>query len=500
MAITDEPAARTAAPETFDSMSPATGTVVGSFPIDGPEEVAAAIARARPAAIWWAELGFDGRRRRLLAFKRLLAQRSGELCELVHRENGKPTDDALIEVLLATEHLDWAARRAERVLRPRRVAPSLLTRNQRAWVEYQPFGVLGVIGPWNYPVFTPLGSIGYGLAAGNAVVFKPSEHTPAVAAWLRDRFAEVVPEQPVFQLVTGFGPTGEALCRAGVDKLVFTGSAATGRKVLHASADRLTPVLLELGGKDAMVVDDDADLDAAASAAVWGAIANAGQTCIAIERVYAVAPIYDRFVDKVVVRARQLRSGSAKDADLGPITMPGQLEVIRRHLDDALARGARALVGGAEAVHPPFAEPVVLVDVPEDALVMREETFGPVLPIVRVRDAEEAVARANASRYGLGSAVFGRRRANALARALRAGMTSVNSVQSFAGVPALPFGGVGDSGFGRIHGDHGLRELSTVKSVVRQRFGLPLEVTTFERPARTMPLLGKLMRLRHGRS
>jgi acyl-CoA reductase-like NAD-dependent aldehyde dehydrogenase len=303
----------------------------------------------------------------------------------------------------------------------------------------------------NYPVFTPLGSIGYGLAAGNAVVFKPSEHTPAVAAWLRDRFAEVVPEQPVLQLVTGFGATGEALCRAGVDKLVFTGSPATGRKVLHACADRLTPVLLELGGKDAMVVDDDA----AATAAVWGAIANAGQTCIGIERVDAVAPVYDRFVEKVVERATRLRARDAADADLGPITMPGQLDVIRRHLDDALARGANALVGGPDSVHPPFAEPVVLVDVPEDALIMREETFGPVLPVVRVRDAEDAAARANASPYGLGGAVFGRRRANALARALRAGMVSVNSVQQFAAVPALPFGGVGESGFGRIHGAQG---------------------------------------------
>jgi succinate-semialdehyde dehydrogenase/glutarate-semialdehyde dehydrogenase len=500
MAITEEPAAREAARERFDSVSPATGAVVGSFPVDGPDEVAAAVARARLAAVWWRDLGFDGRRKRLLAFKGVLARRCDELCELVHRENGKPTDDALIEVLLATEHLDWAARRAGRVLRPRRVAPSLLTRNQRAWVEYQPFGVLGVIGPWNYPVFTPLGSVGYGLAAGNAVVFKPSEHTPAVAAWLRDRFAEVVPEQPVLELVTGFGPTGEALCRAGVDKLVFTGSPATGRKVLHACADSLTPVLLELGGKDAMVVDEDADLDAAATAAVWGGIANAGQTCIGIERVYAVAPVYDRFVEKVVERAGRLRAGDAASADLGPITMPGQLDVIRRHLDDALARGAKALVGGPDSVHPPFAEPVVLVDVPEDALIMREETFGPVLPVVRVRDAEEAAARANASPYGLGGAVFGRRRADALARALRAGMVSVNSVQQFAAVPALPFGGVGESGFGRIHGDQGLRELSTVKAVVRQRFAVPLEVTSFQRSARTMPLLGKLLRLRHGRS
>jgi succinate-semialdehyde dehydrogenase / glutarate-semialdehyde dehydrogenase len=497
---TNVPTTAATTPASFDSVSPATGEPVGSFPVDGPEQVAAAVARAREAGAWWAGLGFAERKARLLAFKRLLARRADELCDLVHRENGKPRDDALIEVLLVTEHLDWAARHARRVLRPRRVSPSLLTRNLSAWVEHQPFGVVGVIGPWNYPVFTPLGSIGYALAAGNAVVFKPSEQTPAVGRWLQQTFAEVVGERPVFQVVTGFGATGEALCRSGVDKIAFTGSPATGRKVMAACAERLTPVVLELGGKDAMIVDADADLDAAARAAVWGGIANAGQTCIGIERVYAVAPVYDRFVEKVVERARELRAGAAADADLGPITMPGQLDVIRRHLDDALARGGTALVGGAESVHPPFAEPVVLVDVPEDALVMREETFGPVLPITRVRDLDEAVARANGLGYGLGGAVFGRRRAAATASALRAGMVSVNSVQSYAGVAALPFGGVGESGFGRIHGEQGLRELSVPKSVVRQRVRLPLDVTTFERPASTMDRLRQVIRLRHGRS
>jgi len=305
----------------------------------------------------------------------------------------------------------------------------------------------------------------------------------------------------VLQVVTGFGDTGAALARAGADKLAFTGSPATGRKVMAACAERLTPVLLELGGKDAMIVDDDADVDAAASAAVWGGMANAGQTCIAIERVYAVDAVYDRFVAKAAEIARGVRVGAEPDAGIGPITMPGQLEVIKRHLDDAFARGAKAMVGGPDAVHPPFADPVILVDVAEDALIMREETFGPVLPVVRVRDADEALARANADAgsYGLGGAVFGKRRAEALATALRAGMTSVNSVQLYAAVPALPFGGVGQSGFGRTHGAHGLREFSLVKAVARQRVKLPVELTSFRRPAATVPLLARMLRLRHGR-
>ncbi len=351
----------------------------------------------------------------------------------------------------------------------------------------------------NYPLFTPMGSIGYALAAGNAVVFKPSELTPAVGRWLVDAFAEVVPEQPVLQLVTGFGATGNALCKSGVDKLAFTGSPPTGRKVMAACADTLTPVLLELGGKDVMIVDDDADVDAAAAAAVWGGCANAGQTCIGIERVYATAGVYDRFVAKAVELASGVHAGPEPDAAIGPVTMARQVEVIRRHLEDALARGARALVGGAESVHPPYVDPVVLVDVPEDALVMREETFGPVLPIIRVADGDEAVARANASGYGLASAVYGKRDAERLASALNAGMTSINAVQMVAAVPALPFGGVGESGFGRIHGAEGLREFARVKATTRLRFPLPFVLTSFQRPRSLIPMVKRSMRLRHGR-
>ena len=334
-------AARATSARSFDSTSPATGEVVGTFPLDGPEQAAAAVARAREATGGWAGLGFDGRRRALLAYKALLVRRTDELVALVHRENGKPTADALIEVLMIVEHLDWAARNAARVLGPRRARGNLVLANHAASVEYQPLGVIGVIGPWNYPVFTPLGSIAYALAAGNAVVFKPSELTPAVGCFLADTFAEAVGDQPVLQVVTGDGATGHALCLAGVDKVALTGSPATGRKVMAACAERLTPVVLELGGKDAMIVDADADLDAAASQAVWGGMANAGQTCLAIERVYVVEGVYDRFLDRVVELAGRVRPGPGAEADIGPITLPAQLEVIRRHLADAFHR-ARA--------------------------------------------------------------------------------------------------------------------------------------------------------------
>ncbi|SCL18511.1 Acyl-CoA reductase [Micromonospora nigra] len=480
------------------STSPATGAEAGRLPVAGPQDVAAAVRRAREAGAWWSGLGSAERRRRLLRWRALLARRIDTLAELVHTEGGKPVADAVVEIVTAVEHVDWAARNAARVLGPRRVRSRLILAEHSAHLEYQPYGVVGVIGPWNYPVFTPIGSVAYALAAGNAVVLKPSEYTPAVGQWLVDSFAEVVPEQPVFTAVHGLGDVGAALCRSGVDKLAFTGSTATAKKVMAACAESLTPVLLEAGGKDAMIVDSDADLDAAAEACVWGAMTNAGQTCIGIERVYAVEPVFDAFVAKVVQRAGRLTVG-ADDSDVGPITMPSQLDVIRRHIDDALARGGRAVLGGPEAVRPPYVHPTVLVDVPEDSVAVREETFGPTLTVTRVRDADEAVRRANALSYGLGGSVFGRRQAVAIARRLRSGMASVNSALTFAGMSTLPFGGVGESGFGRIHGEDGLREFGRAKAITRRRARSLLPSTTFDRTPADVARLVKAVRAMYGR-
>ncbi|WFE46714.1 aldehyde dehydrogenase family protein [Verrucosispora sp. WMMD1129] len=480
------------------STSPATGDEAGRVPVAAAVDVERAVERARAAGQWWAGLGFTERRERLLRWRRLLAQRMEELAGLMHAEGGKPVADALVEIVTAVEHVDWAARNARRVLGPRRVRSRLVLAEFSAHLEYQPHGVVGVIGPWNYPVFTPIGSIAYALAAGNAVVFKPSEYTPVVGQWLVDSFAEVVPEHPVLTAVHGLGDVGAALCRAGVDKLAFTGSTATAKKVMAACAESLTPVLLEAGGKDAMIVDADADLDAAAEACVWGAMTNAGQTCIGIERAYAVEPVFDAFVDKVVERAGRLTVGP-RDADIGPITMPSQLDVIRRHIEDAVARGGRAVLGGPEAVRPPYAHPTVLVEVPEQAAAVREETFGPTLTINRVRTADEALARANALPYGLGGSVFGQRRAVAIARRLRSGMASVNSTLTFAGMSTLPFGGVGESGFGRIHGEDGLREFARAKAVTRRRGRSLLPSTTFERTPADVARLVKAVKLLYGR-
>lgn len=480
------------------STSPATGAEAGRFRVATEADVHEAVQRARTAGEWWAGLGFTGRRERLLRWRGVLARRIEELAELVHTEGGKPVGDAVVEILTALEHIDWAARNARRVLGPRRVRTRLILAEFTGHLEYQPYGVVGVIGPWNYPVFTPIGSAAYALAAGNAVVFKPSEYTPAVGQWLVDRFAEVVPEQPVFQAVHGLGDVGAALCRSGVAKLAFTGSTATARKVMAACAETLTPVLLEAGGKDAMIVDADADLDAAAEACVWGALTNAGQTCIGIERVYAVDQVFDAFVDRVVAKAGRLTVGP-DGADIGPITMPSQVDVIRRHIEDAVARGGRPVLGGPDAVQPPYVHPTVLVDVPEDSAAVREETFGPTVTVNRVRDVDEAVERANALPYGLGGSVFGRKRAVAVARRLRSGMAAVNSTLTFAGMSTLPFGGVGESGFGRIHGEDGLREFGRAKSVTRRRARSLLPSMTFERTPADVARLVKVAKLMYGR-
>jgi len=457
---------------TFEVRSPATGEVLATLPVHGPDDVHAAVARARRAAQVWSALSYAERRSHLLDYRRELVRRMDEMIDTVHRENGKPRADAASELMLVVNHLTHAANRAETLFASRSVGAGMLA-NFKAKVSYHPYGVIGVIGPWNYPIFTPTGSIAYALAAGNTVVFKPSELTPLSGKLLVECAQAAIPIPDVLQLVTGFGETGSALARSKVDKIAFTGSPATGRRVMAAAAENLTPVLMELGGKDAMIVAGDADIEKAARAAVFGGLTNAGQACISVERVYVADAVYDQFVSRVVEHVKQVRVGNADDSHYGAMTMERQVEIVREHVAEALSRGARALTGGLDGFRGRFIDPVVLVDVTPDMKIMREETFGPVLPIMRVANADEAVRLANETSYGLGSAVFAKVGAERIADRLRAGMTSVNAVIAFAGIPTLPFGGVGESGFGRIHGDEGMLEFVRVKATATERMALP---------------------------
>lgn len=483
------------------SYDPRTSELLGDYAMMGADEVTRTIREAKSAQKWWAGLGSAGRKRWLLDWKKAIAKRAADLVEVVVQETGKPHDDAWLEVMLAVEHLDWAAKNAGKVLDRHKVRSGLVAINQASSVGYEPLGVVGVIGPWNYPVYTPMGSIAYALAAGNAVVFKPSELTPGTGTWLAETWRTLAPNQPVFQVVTGDADTGAALCRSRVDKVAFTGSAATARKVLAICAESLTPAVIEGGGKDAMIVGADAKLDDAAEAAVFGGMGNAGQTCVGVERVYAVETVFDDFVALVEKKARKLKPGADRGAAYGPMTREAQVEVVRNHVRDALDKGGTAVVGGLDSIREPYIQPIVLVDVPEDSIAVTEETFGPVLVINRVRDLSEAIARANATSYALGASVFTRdtRTGQWVAERLRAGVVTINSVLGFAGVAALPFGGVGDSGFGRIHGADGLREFSRVKSIARQKRRAPLHLLTMDRKARHLRLSKWVFKTRHAR-
>jgi acyl-CoA reductase-like NAD-dependent aldehyde dehydrogenase len=462
------------------SYNPATGEVVGTVPVHTAAEVDAAVARARVAAQAWGALSFAARSEELTSFRKALAEHAEEIAELLHKENGKPLLEAYAEVMMALGHVQHAAARAEEAMAPKKVSAGMLA-NFKATVSYHPLGVIGVIGPWNYPLFTPMGSIAYALAAGNAVVFKPSELTPLLAVKIAEIAAKTFQLPDLLQVVTGAGATGAALAKSAVDKIAFTGSAATGKRVMMAAAERLTPVLLELGGKDPMIVAEDADLAKAAEAAVFGALTNAGQACISVERVYVADAVHDKFVDEVVKQVRDLKVGG-DDGHLGAMTSQAQVSIVKDHLEDAIAKGAKVHTGGPAAITGNYIQPTVLTDVDHTMKVMTDETFGPVIPIKRVGSLDEAVKLANDTSFGLGSSVFAGKGARAIADKLRAGMTAVNAVMAFSGIPALPFGGIGDSGFGRIHGDEGIREFTRIKSTAELAFSLPINMMSFRQP------------------
>ncbi len=461
----------------IESLNPATNEVVGTATVFSDAQVKAAVARARVAAAEWAALSHQERCEELISWRRSLAENADEIADLIHQETGKPKVEAMSEVFASLGHLHHAALRAPKALQSRSVPSGLLV-NVKASISYHPLGVVGVIGPWNYPMFTPFGSIASALAAGNAVVFKPSELTPLVG----QRFAELAQESmsvpDVLQAVTGAGATGAALARSTIDKLAFTGSPKTGRRVMAAAAEQLTPVILELGGKDAMIVCADADVKRAAHDAVYGALTNAGQACVSVERCYVVASAYDEFVEEVLRLAKEVKWGE----EIGPITLPSQVALIREHLEDAAEKGANILLGGAEGIVDNFVPVTVLSNVNHEMKVMKEETFGPVLPIARVADVEEALHLANESSYGLGSAIFGKAGTRKLADKIHSGMTSINSVMAFSMIPSLPFGGVGESGFGRIHGDEGIREFARTKAIAEERFAMPANMMSMKMP------------------
>lgn len=494
-------ATETTTPATFGVCNPATGAEVGRFPIHSATDVADRVAQARKAQRWWADQGFDGRRKAMIRWVRWLAANCEEFYDIGHRETARPRADVQMEFFAGIEDVRWAATNAKRVLKRRSAAPGLALANFQASVSYAPLGVIGVITPWNAPIYTVLSSMAGALAAGNAVVVKPSELSPGVATLAVDSFRRANPDAPagLVSWVTGLGETGAALCTSGVDKLAFTGSVPTGRRVMAACSENLTPVVLELGGKDATIIADDADLDEAAEAIVWGGCFNGGQACVGIERVYVVESVRDAFLAKVKAAAEQVTVGTDELSSYGPMITSNQVDIARRHVQAALDSGAEALVGGVESIRAPYIDPVVLVDVPEDNPAVAEETFGPVIVINTVRDIDDAVQRANGTAFGLGSAVFSAKKYDKIAQRLRAGGVTINAVLTFVGMSSVPFGGVGNSGFGRFHGKDGLREFTYPKSMARKRFDFGPAMQVFPRTMEQYDMVRKMIRLRYER-
>lgn len=465
---------------TFEVRSPVDGAVLARLPNMGRDEVEAAVARAREAQGAWARLSPRERATRMRKVARVLSDRGEALADTIRSETGKPLTEAFAEVLVSVDLIRFYARMAPRHLAPRRMGTGWVM-SKIAWVEREPYGVVGGITPWNYPLILAMDCVTPALFTGNAVVLKPSEFTPLSSLVIPDLLEAAGIPRDLVQVATGDGSTGKHLVEAGVDRLVFTGSTATGRKVMEGAARTLTPVTLELGGKDPAIVLEDADLERAARGVVFGGFFNAGQTCISVERVYVVRSIHERFIERVKAVAHTLRAGTDDRADVGPIITAPQMRIIEGHVAAALAQGARAVTGGRREEGSNVFPPTVLVDVQDDMDVLREETFGPVLPIVVVEDEGEAVRRANGTGYGLFASVWtgDRRRGLRVARKLRAGGVSVNDVLTHYGVPSLPMGGVGQSGFGRRRGLVALDEMTRTRTLFADRWGMKREMYWF---------------------
>ena len=510
MATTHEaPASITgeAAEPTIAVENPATGQVLTTVPLIGADQVAGLVERARRAQPGWAELGFEARARIMRRAQRWMVDNIERVIDVVVSESGKTYEDAqLADYGYTVGALGFWAKEAEGYLADEHV-PSWnnpIVAGKRLIIRYAPIGVVGVIGPWNYPIANSFGDCIPAMMAGNTVILKPSEVTPLSSLLMAEMLRECGLPDDVFQVATGDGSTGAALIDQ-VDCVMFTGSTRTGQRVLKAAAERMIPCFLELGGKDPMIVLADANLDRAANAAAYYSMNNGGQVCISVERVYVEEPVYDEFVRKVtdnVGRLRQGRPGAAGTVDVGAVTFPPQLEIVTDHVHDAVQKGARVLVGGGRHDgHGRFFEPTVLVDVDHSMKIMTEETFGPTLPIMKVADAEEALRLANDTVYGLQASVWTQdvERGEALARRVEAGAVCVNDAQVNYSALNLPMGGWKTSGLGSRHGAGGIRKYTKTQSLLVTKLAPKRDLHMFPYSRRRTRMLQRMLKFLYGR-
>lgn len=466
--------AATAIPvDTIPSIDPATGRVLAHVDRTQPSALSEILSRARAAQNAWRALAVESRCAQLRVLREQMMTARDMLADAVVAESGKPRVEALFaDVFVALDTADFFSKNGEALLRPERVPHhSTAAKAKSGHVVYEPMGVVGIISSWNYPLAIPLSQIIPAVVAGNAVVCKTSDFTPRCGALIEKLFEDAGFPRNLVNVVQGGGDVGQALIDAGPDKLLFTGSVATGRRVAEACGKKLIPSVLELGGKDAMIVLADANLDVAASAAVWGSFTNCGQVCLSVERIFVEQQIEDKFLALCVERTKKLRIGPGCDAatDVGPLIRPQHVQRVSELVHDAVARGARVLCGGKPRpdLGPNFFEPTVIADADFSMRLFQEETFGPILAVQSVKDAEEAVACANDSAFALAGSVWtsDAKRGDALAARLRAGAVMVNDAISYFGIVEAPHGGCGASGWGRTHGKAGLLEMVQAKYI-----------------------------------
>jgi acyl-CoA reductase-like NAD-dependent aldehyde dehydrogenase len=490
----------------IEVQNPATGEVIAHVADLSAGDVAELARKARAAQLGWEALGFEGRGRVLLRAQKWLTDNADRVIETIISETGKTWEDAqLAEIFYGANAFGFWAKNAEEYLADEKVkSSSVLVKGKKLVLRHRPLGLIGVIGPWNYPLTNSFGDCIPALAAGNSVILKPSEVTPLTSLLLAEALRECGLPEHVFQVATGRGATGAALVDE-VDMIMFTGSTPTGKKVMQKAAETLTPVSLELGGKDPMIVLGDADLERAANHAAYYSMMNAGQTCISVERVYVEAPVYDEFVGKVTDKVRAIRQGRSTGpgtSDVGAMTFPPQVDTVDQHVQDAVAKGARVLVGGHRGGGDGlWYEPTVLVDVDHTMDCMREETFGPTLPIMKVSDTEEAIRLANDSPYGLAASVFSKdvARGEAVARRIDAGAVCVNDALINYSALELPMGGAKASGLGSRHGAGGIRKYTQQQAILVSRLHPKKELHMFPYSPKMTRRFGKLVKLLYGR-
>lgn len=490
---------------TFMVHAPSDGRLLDVVDESDVATVESAVTTLRHTQREWEQIGPDARVRYLERMRDWILDNESHLLDIIQAEAGKVRQDAALETGGVAEIISYYTRRATGFLRSRHPRPAgLLTLTRALSVHHRPYPVVGVISPWNFPLLIPMGDSAPALLAGAAVVLKPSELTPLTAVELGRGWQEIgAPD--VFRVLTGSGITGAAVVD-NVDYVQFTGSAATGRKIGERAGARLIPCSLELGGKDAMIVLDDADLQRAVAGALWGGFFNTGQGCVSVERIYAQDGIYDKFVSALVEQTNRLRMGAdsvAGDQEVGAMVTGAQVEIVDAHIDDALTKGARILTGGLSRPGAGnWCPPTVIVDVDHSMACMRDETFGPTLPVMRVRDAEEAIALANDSPYGLSASIWTRRRSygEQLAKRLEVGAVNINDVAANILNPVIPMSGWRQSGLGsRFGGAHGMLRFCRVQAISSARLTPAREPFWYPYSLSHSRTLAKALRLITGR-